>query len=81
MSNVLIKWVDSNMAHEQTDIQPKPATIISVGHLVSEHEDYIVICRDDMGDDGWRSQIAIPNVCIIKKVVLKAQNLQEKGVV
>lgn len=62
-----IRWVDSSLQNGQVDRHdfPKPVVITSVGFVVEETEDYIVIARDDMGHDGdYRGLCAIPKTAV-----------------
>lgn len=61
-----IRWVDSNHSPHQMseDELLEPVEIISVGFLVKETKDYVVLARELIEDD-YRGVIAIPKVCIL----------------
>lgn len=58
-----VKYIDSNMINEQTDIIAKPQIIEAVGFLVEETKEYITLAREKIGEE-WRGQISIPKVAI-----------------
>jgi hypothetical protein len=64
----IIKWIDSSLQNGQVDKEdfPKPVEIVSAGFVVEEHDDYVVIARDNMGDGDYRGLCSIPKVCILE---------------
>lgn len=64
----VVEWIDSSLQNGQVDKDdfPKPARITSVGFVVEETDDYIVLARDDMNHDGdYRGLCAIPKVATL----------------
>jgi len=62
--NRIIKWRDSNICNDQTDISPEVAIIESAGHFIEETGDRITIARDKIGTE-YRGIISIPKENII----------------
>ncbi len=62
----MIEWVDSSLQNGQVDSDdfPKPTTIMSVGFIVDETDEYITIARDDMGNGDFRGLCSIPKFAI-----------------
>lgn len=63
----IVKWLDSSLQNGQVDATefPEPCLITSVGFVVKETDDYIVLARDDMGHDGdFRGLCAIPKLAV-----------------
>lgn len=63
-----VRWIDSSLQNGQVDASdfPKPFVITSVGFVVRETDEYLVLARDDMGHDGdFRGLCAIPKVAVI----------------
>lgn len=58
----IVRWTDSALQNGQVDSSefPRPCVITSVGFVVGETEEYLVLARDDMGGDGDRGLLAIP---------------------
>tara|TARA_R110002033_G_C3814193_1_gene232468 strand:+ start:407 stop:667 length:261 start_codon:yes stop_codon:yes gene_type:complete len=81
-SMVKVVWLDTNECSLSTWqskeelLKSKPCTIDSLGYLIEENEDYIIISgdKDNKNEDDifGRSQV------IPKGVVIKIQYLQEK---
>ena len=65
----VVKWIDSSLQNGQVDKEdfPKPVIILSVGFVIEETPEYIVLARDDMGNNDYRGLCAIPSVCILPK--------------
>lgn len=64
----VVRWLDSSVQNGQVDKAdfPEPCVITSVGWMVKETRDYIVLGRDDMGHDGdFRGLVAIPRVALL----------------
>ena len=64
----VVMWIDSSLQNGQVDASefPKPVTITSVGFVVEETDDHLVLARDDMGHDGdYRGLCAIPKVALV----------------
>lgn len=60
-----IKYIDSNMIHEQTDEIAKPVINIAVGFVIEETKDHVTIAAELVGKE-YRRQLSIPKVAIIK---------------
>lgn len=63
-----VRWIDSSLQNGQVDRHdfPKPVTITSVGYVVREDAEHIVLARDDMGHDGdYRGLVAIPKLAVL----------------
>ncbi len=63
-----VEWIDSKVmdlyqVNEEDDLTP--TKIESVGFVVKEDSEYIVLAREKVSDD-WRGVIVIPNVSILK---------------
>ena len=81
-SMVKVVWLDTNECSlsawqsKEELLKSKPCTIDSLGYLIEENEDYIIISgdKDNKNEDDifGRSQV------IPKGVVIKIQYLQEK---
>lgn len=79
---VKVVWLDTNECSlsawqsKEELLKSKPCTIDSLGYLIEENEDYIIISgdKDNKNEDDifGRSQV------IPKGVVIKIQYLQEK---
>ena len=70
MPIVRVRWLDSQMRHDQVDDDqlPVPGELDSVGWLSYDGEDHIVLSRDHAPDPGsysWRSNLAIPRAHIV----------------
>ena len=61
---VRIKYIDSCIISEQTDVIAKPTKIDAIGFLVKETKDYITIARERIRGE-WRGQVSIPKVAIL----------------
>ena len=64
----VVRWTDSSLQNGQVDSSefPEPCVITSVGWLVKETDDYLVLARDDMGHDGdFRGLVAIPRLAVL----------------
>jgi hypothetical protein len=63
-----ITWIDSSLQNGQVDKTgfPEPTRITTIGFLVEENDDYLVLARDDMGDGDYRGLIAIPAVAYLE---------------
>lgn len=62
-------WIDSSLQNGQVDKAdfPKPVVITSVGFVVEETDEYVVLARDDMGHDGdFRGLCAIPKLAVME---------------
>ncbi len=59
-------WIDSSLQNGQVDkdVFPEPCTIRSVGFVVRDFPDGVVLARDNMGDGDYRGLIAIPRIAI-----------------
>lgn len=69
--SAVVRWIDSPIVNEQSDDLPKPTVIESVGWLVEETDDYVVIVRDHhTNSDGYRYRgaCAIPRSAILALV-------------
>ena len=67
----VVRWIDSSLQNVQVDKDdfPKPVTITSVGFVVEETDEYVVLARDDMGHDGdYRGLVAIPRIAVVEEV-------------
>ena len=53
-------WHDRKLADER-----KPAECLTVGYIVRESDDYIVL-TDSLMQDGYGCLVAIPRGCIVK---------------
>lgn len=65
----VVKWVDSCLQNGQVDESdfPEPVVITSVGFVVKETDEYLVLARDDMGHDGdFRGLCAIPKLAVMQ---------------
>ena len=64
----LVRWLDSSVQNGQVDKHdfPEPVVIRSLGFLVRETDEYVVLARDDMGDGDYRGLVAIPRIAILK---------------
>ena len=64
-----ITWLDSSLQNTQVDKTdfPKPTIIKSLGYVVEDNKEYIVLARDDMGEGDYRGLVAIPKFAIIKE--------------
>lgn len=64
-----VRWIDSSLQNWQVDSRefPKPSTIISIGFIVDETDEYITLARDDMGDGDYRGLCCIPKNAIIEE--------------
>lgn len=60
-----IKYIDSNMIHEQTDEIAKPVVNIAVGFVIEETKDHITLAAE-LVEKEYRRQLSIPKVAIIK---------------
>lgn len=63
----VVRWVDSSLQNGQVDREdfPMPVVITSVGFVVRDEYDHIVLARDDMGHDGdYRGLVAIPKIAV-----------------
>ena len=63
----VVKWLESSLQNGQVDATdfPEPVVIVSVGFVVKETEDHIVLARDDIGHDGdFRGLCAIPKLAV-----------------
>lgn len=70
MKIIEVTWRDSNQYITQSGKEDnfEVSVITSVGYLVKEQKDFIVITRDDMGqDDDVRGILVIPKENIVKK--------------
>lgn len=69
---VYVKWSDSNIYHDQysKDKSFEFAIVESIGFLVDDKKDCIVIAGDSI-DTDIRRVIAIPKVNIIKQKITK----------
>lgn len=61
-----IKFVDSAITEEQTDLICIPLKITVIGFLVQETEEYITLARELLSNGNYRGQISIPKKAIIK---------------
>lgn len=63
----IIRWIDSSLQNGQVDASefPEPVVITSVGFVVKETPQYVVLARDDMGDGDFRGLCAIPTIAVI----------------
>ena len=64
----IVRWIDSCYLEGQGDESefPKPSILTSVGFVVRETDDHIVLARDNCGHDGeYRGLIAIPKIAIL----------------
>lgn len=61
-----VLWVDSAIQNGQVDRYeyPKPELIRSVGWLVEETSEHLLIARDDHKDDEYRGLLSIPKECV-----------------
>lgn len=68
----ILKWIDSSLQNGQVDKSefPKPMIVESVGFIVEETEDYVVLSRDDMGDGDFRGLCAIPKIAILHRTLI-----------
>lgn len=67
MKTVIVKWRDSNIFNEQwgeDEEEFEVSEITSIGFLIKDEKDRIVIAREKVGED-WRGIIAIPRENII----------------
>ena len=66
----VVKWIDSCLQNGQVDESgfPEPVVITSVGFVVKETDDYLVLARDDMGqeDGDFRGLCAIPKLAVVQ---------------
>lgn len=78
MKIVKISWTDSNryMYQMELDEEVTTTTIETVGWLVSEDEDQVVLAQDIIEDD-IRGVIVIPKVCIVETRELISQSVKE----
>lgn len=65
MQTICIKWQDSNIIEDQTDVSPNIAIIKTCGFLVRENEKSVIVARDIILGE-YRGQIIIPRENIIK---------------
>ena len=69
MKQAIITWRDSMLYNEQTELQEYPIeVIISIGWLIIEDKDRVVIARDKIGNE-WRGVVAIPRENIVKLLI------------
>lgn len=70
---VRVSWRDSRMYVTQTDGDQIEGvcTIHSVGILMEEHTDRVIISRDHLDGDQWRGVLVIPRENIVKMKVLR----------
>jgi hypothetical protein len=66
----IIEWIDSSIQNSEVGSSefPKPVTILSVGFIVKEMSNYIVLARDDMGEGTFRGLLAIPKIVIVQPI-------------
>lgn len=64
----VVKWLDSCLQNGQVDAGdfPAPVVITSVGFIVKENADYLVMARDDMADGDFRGLCAIPKFAVVE---------------
>lgn len=62
----LVTWIDSSLQNGQVDDDdfPEPCTIRSVGFLVRDFAEGLVLARDEMGGGDYRGLVAIPRIAI-----------------
>lgn len=64
MKKKTIRYIDSVLANEQTDIICEPETIEATGFIIKETDKYIVLARELVGKE-YRGQLAIPKCSIL----------------
>lgn len=64
----IIEWIDSSLQNGQVDKEnfPKPVKVQSVGFIVEDSFDCVVLARDDMGNGDYRGLVAIPRFAIVE---------------
>lgn len=84
----IVKWVDSTYYRiDDTLVQDfpsmsKPRTLISVGILLYEDEDFIAICQDvEATGSGSRLVLSIPKVCVTHTEIFTKKIPSKKEVV
>lgn len=85
MSKVIrvVRWIDSSIQNGQVDKDdfPKPETITSVGFVVEDTNEYVVLSRDDMAHEGdYRGLVAIPRVAVEEEIEVLASIPEEEAV-
>lgn len=62
----IVDWVDSSLQNGQVgaDDYPTPERIRSIGWLIKEGDDHVLLARDDHREDEYRGLLAIPRECI-----------------
>lgn len=68
-----VKYTDSNLIEEQTEVIAEPVDIEACGFLVKETDSMITLARECIGDE-FRGQISIPKSTIIKVYELQQSN-------
>lgn len=69
---VVVKWKDAVFHDDDSkaDEEFKPEIVVSVGWLIKDTEEYILICQD-FGDDLWvRRRLTVPKEMIIEKILI-----------
>lgn len=69
----IIKWSDSNMYITQADrdLDWKIAEIVSVGFIIREDKESIVLAGEIIDNDDVRRVIAIPKVNVLSRKICK----------
>jgi len=68
MKRKVIKFIDSCITNEQTDVIATPETIVATGFVIAETNEYITLAREIIGDNDYCGQLSIPKVAIIKRL-------------
>lgn len=61
-----LKYIDSSLNAEQTDMISKPVTIEIVGFVVEETKEHITLAMEIIDGEDYRGQVSIPKVAIIQ---------------
>ena len=60
-----VHWLDSNQRSGWTSIVPAPAIIKTIGFVIDDDDEAIVISSSVDGDENSMSPVAIPYECVI----------------
>jgi len=74
MKPVYIEWLDSHGGEgwiRSDDINEPKLLIKTIGWLVKEHSDYVILTTSYNEWNNILSQLAIPKVAIVKRKIIK----------
>lgn len=74
MKPIYIEWLDSHGGEgwvRSEDIDEPKLLIKTIGWLVKEHKDYVILSTSKNEWNSVISQLAIPKVAIVKRKALK----------